>query len=108
MMGRTGLTGVPSGGDDWTLVVSLAREKIDISAILPLIKYEILNETECLDAVSQLAEDVSMHSSVHIYCYANKCASNAFPLLLFFSEPLPNITIKFFSVLTDSLRVSKL
>lgn len=43
MMGRRGLTGVPSGGDAWTLV-SLAREKINISVMLPLIKYEILSE----------------------------------------------------------------
>lgn len=82
VMGGRGLTGVPSVGDAWTLGVSLAREETNISVILPLIRYETLSEIECLDAVSLLT-DFSMDSFVHNYCNANKCASNAFPLLLF-------------------------
>lgn len=97
MMGRRGLTEVPKGGDGCTLVI--AREKMNISVILPLIKYVILRETQCLNAVSLLTEEVSMHSSVHIHCYANKCASNAFPLMLFFQNLCQTLhSMGFFSV----------
>lgn len=83
-MGRTCLTRVPQGENCCTLLITLAKEKINISVILPLIKYEVLRESECLNAVSLLTEDISMHNSVHIHCYANKCASNSFPLMVFF------------------------
>lgn len=85
MMGRTGVTRVPKGEDGCILVISLAREKMNISVILPLIKYEVLRETECLNNVSLLT-DVFMPSFVHIYCYANKYASNAFSLMLLFQN----------------------
>lgn len=77
---------------------SLGREKINISVILLLIKFEILSETGCPHAVSLLIEDISMHSCVHIYCYDNKCRSNAFPLLLFLQNLCQTIQSNFFSV----------
>lgn len=98
MTGRTDLRGVPNGEDTWTLVVSLGRGKINISVILPLITFEILSEIGCPDAVCLLTEDISMHSCVHIYCYDNKCTSNAFPLLFFLQNLCQTIQSNFFSV----------
>lgn len=108
MMRRTGVTRVPKGEDGCTLVISLAREKMNISVILPLIKYEVLRETKCLTDVSLLT-GISMPSSVHIHCYATKCVSNAFPLMLFFQNLCQTIqSMGFFSVLMHSLREYKL
>lgn len=107
MMGRTGLTRVLKGEDGCTLVTSLARQKMNISVILPLIEYEVLRQTEYLTDVSLPTEDVSMPSSVHIHCYASKCASNAFPLMFLFQNLCQAIQSIFFPVLMHSLREYK-
>lgn len=44
-------------------MVSLARQKMNKSVILSLIKYEILSEVDSIEAVSLLTEDISRTSA---------------------------------------------